>query len=647
MCGICGVYNYADGAPVDADVLADMLDVIVHRGPDDAGVHVDQGVGIGVRRLSIIDLAGGRQPMFNEDGRIVLAFNGEIYNYRGLTRSLRERGHTFATACDAEAVVHLYEDWGEDCAQHLRGMFGFAVWDERRRRLFLARDRLGIKPVYYRVSGGRLLFASEIKSILQHPDVCIRPNLEALSHFLSLKYIPAPLTLFDGIHALPPGFTLVCDRDGVSVRPYWDLSFAQHEPEHRSEAQYAEQLEVLLETSVREHLMSDVPFGAFLSGGVDSSTIVALMSEHLAKPVKTFSVGFEGGGAEAYSELPYARLVAQQYHTEHHEVLIGPRDLIELAPRIAWHLDQPIADEAALGTYMLAELASRQVKMVLTGEGGDELFAGYARHVGERFSTLMRRVPAPVRSLAVEASGRVPGLRRPKIALFALCQTDEITRLVNWFPLFNQRMKMGLLSADLRRALQFTSTNDVFSRQLGRSDATDSLSRLLYLDTKLWLPDDLLARGDKMTMAASLEARVPLLDHRVVEFAAGLPSKLKVRGLARKYLLKKVARSWLPPAVIDRRKQGFPMPTSLWFRREARPFVRDLLSSETIRRRGLFDMEYVETLLGEHETGVANHGNLIWGLLSVELWYQVFIDRSPRRHSAWRPPELARVEQPA
>ncbi len=633
MCGISGRYAPDQSRLDNERVVRDMLAVIRHRGPDDEGVHVDEGVAIGARRLSIIDVAGGQQPIANEDGGVVVAFNGEIYNYRELTEQLRARGHTFSSAADTEVIAHLYEEYGEDCVHHLRGMFGFAVWDGRRRRLFIARDRLGIKPLYYVLVGGRLVFGSEIKSILQDPDVVAPPDHQALGNFLSLKYVPAPQTMFAGIRALPPGYSLTCDPEGVTTRAYWNLSFARPSGRRLSEAAYAEQLEALLKEAVRMHLVSDVPFGAFLSGGVDSSTIVALMSQFLGEPVKTFSVGFEGDGV-AYSELPYARMVAKQYATDHHEVMIGPDDFVTLAEKVVWHLDQPIGDEACLANYMVAELASRHVKMVLTGEGGDELFAGYARYVGEQFSTLARGVPGPARSLVLAAAGKVPGLRRPKIALYALCQPDEVTRLTNWFPLFNHSMKAQLLSDELKRELNGSTADAVFERELARTDARDALNRMLYVDTKLWLPDDLLARGDKTSMAASIEARVPLLDHKLVEFAATLPPDLKLRGLTRKYLLKKVARAWLPDAIIDRKKQGFPMPVSIWFRNEARPFVRDILAPHAIRRRGLFNVAFVEQLLGEHEAGFADHGSLIWGLLNVELWYRLFIDTPTRGHSS-------------
>jgi len=633
MCGIAGMIDPTLSPTEIWSVLQRMTAVMIHRGPDDEGFFISGGVGLGMRRLSIIDLVSGKQPLYNEDRSVVVVFNGEIYNYRGLTEELRRRGHVFTTASDTEVIVHLYEDFGEDCVHELRGMFAFAVWDTRNRRLFLARDRLGIKPLYHTQVGERLVFGSEIKAILQHPEVQARLNLEGLSNYLSLKYVPAPQTMFTDIFAVPPGHTLTCDQHGVTIRSYWDLSFANNQNVRESEEAYAEQLGGLLRESVRLRLMSDVPFGAFLSGGIDSRTIVALMSQFLDEPVKTFSVGFEGDGEE-FSELPYARLVAKQYQADHHEIIFGPQDLIDLAEKVVWHLDQPIADVAALANYMVAELASRHVKMVLTGEGGDELFAGYARYAGERLSPLFQRIPGPAKSLALAVSDRIPGLRRPKIALYALCQSDEVTRLTNWFPLFNHEMKATLLSDALKRELNGASVDRVFAQHLARTDAADPLSRMLYVDTKLWLPDDLLARGDKMSMAASIEARVPLLDHKIVEFAASLPPHLKLRRLTRKYLLKEVSRAWLPARIIDRKKQGFPIPTSVWFRKEARSFVRDILSPAAIQRRGLFDLDYVEKLLDEHEAGFADHGALLWGLLSVELWHRLFIDSQPRAERA-------------
>jgi asparagine synthase (glutamine-hydrolysing) len=633
MCGICGIYEYKTHKPVDQQVLADMLHVLHHRGPDDSGVFFDKEIALGMRRLSIIDLDGGKQPICNEDGSITTVFNGEIFNYQSLREELEGRGHKLATASDTEVIVHLYEDFGQECVQHLRGMFGFAVWDARKCRLMLARDRLGIKPLYYTQASGRLIFGSEIKAILEHPSVKVLLNQEGLNNFLSLKYVPAPQTMFEGIHALPPGYLLTCDENGVKVRRYWDLSFANHRNGHVREEAYAEQLEALLRESVKLHLTSDVPFGAFLSGGVDSSTIVALMSQFLSGPVKTYSVGFEGHG-EKFSELAYARLVAKTFHTDHHEVFIRPSHLVDLAQKVVWHLDQPLAEHATLANYMVAELASRDVKMVLTGEGGDELFAGYARYSAERLSPFFQRIPKTAKSLALAAGAHLPGLRRQKLALYALSQSEEAARFVNWFPLFNSEMKEALLSEDLKGSLRDYDADSVFRQHLACTDASEPLNRMLYVDTKLWLPDLLLARGDKMSMAVSLEARVPLLDHKLVEFAATLPPNLKVKGLMRKYLLKKVSRRWLPSQIIERKKQGFPMPSSLWFRKEARSFVRDVLSPSALRRRGLFDPIFVEKLIEQHENGFADHAALLWGLMSVELWQCVFMDSRVRAHHA-------------
>ena len=635
MCGIAGIFEYQNGQAVSPELLDAMLAIIRHRGPDDQGVHLEGPLGLGMRRLSIIDLAGGHQPIFNETGDVVIVFNGEIYNYVELREDLRRRGHTFATASDTEVIVHLYEEMGTDCLQELRGMFAFALWDRRRQELFIARDRLGIKPLYYTEAGGRLIFGSEIKSILLHPAVTARLDPAALSNFLSLRYVPAPQTLFQGIHALPPGYSLICNQEGLRVGPYWDLSFPDGQGWDRSEAEYMEELEALLTESVRLRLRSDVPFGAFLSGGVDSSLVVALMSQFLDEPVKTFSVGFHSD-PPGQDELPFARQVAQQFSTDHHEILVAPHHVSDLAEKVTWHLDLPLADQATLAVYMVSELAARHVKMVLSGEGGDELFAGYARYSGERFSPLFQRMPAGLRSLALGLTGRLPGLRRPKLALYALSQPDEVTRFLHWFPLFNQEMKAQLLAGGFRQRLNGgVSSDHVFGQALARTDARMPLHRMLYVDTKLWLPDYLLLRGDKMSMANSLEARVPLLDHKLVEFAAALPPHMKLRRMTRKYLLKRVASTLLPDSIVHRKKKGFPIPIYDWFRRELRPFVRDTLSPEALKRRGLFDPAYVGKLLDEHESGFADHGLLIWGLMGVEFWHRQFIDRP------------VRVEQPA
>lgn len=631
MCGIAGVFEYQHRNPVSPELLQGMTDVIQHRGPDDAGVSFEGSVALGMRRLSIIDVEGGRQPVSNETGRTTLVFNGEIYNFRSLQDQLARRGHRLQTASDTEVIVHLYEDYGDECVNYLRGMFGFALWDSQRERILLARDRLGIKPLYYADVNGTLIFGSEIKSILQHPAISAELDCDALNNFLSLKYVPSPQTMFRGIYALPPGFLLTCDRDGVRLRRYWDLSFSC--PTTASEAECAEQLESLLRESVLLHLQSDVPFGAFLSGGLDSSAIVALMAGYLDQPVKTFSVGFENGGSEA-SEAHYAKLVAEHFGTSHHEVVITADDFLDRVESVIWHLDQPVADLACFANMMLAESASQHVKMVLTGEGGDELFAGYARYAGERFRPLTKFLPAWTGNAFVHGSSLLPGLRRPKLALNALMESEESSRLLHWFPLFGTQEKAKLLSSGMMRDIStLASAEKVFVDHLGRVDSAVPLNRMLYVDTKLWLPDDLLARGDKMSMAASIEARVPLLDHKLVEFAATLPPHFKIHNLTRKYLFRKFAAKLLPPTIIHRKKQGFPIPISTWLRKEARHFVMDLLSHDAVNRRGLFNADYVEKILQQHLSGVADRGAQLWGLILLELWHRQFLDSSQRRSS--------------
>jgi asparagine synthase (glutamine-hydrolysing) len=623
MCGIAGVYEHG-GRRLDPGVVADMLQAIVHRGPDDEGLHAEERFAFGARRLSIIDLPGGHQPIANESGDVVVAFNGEIYNYRALRDRLLRAGHRLRTESDTEVIVHHYEEAQDDCVHELEGMFAFAVWDARRQRLLVVRDRVGVKPLYYAPLDGRLLFASEIKALLRHPDVATGVDLDALAAFLLLKYVPSPRTMFTGIAALPPGHLLTCDGSGVRVRPWWDLSF-RPDGHPLSEAEAVEALRARLQDAVRSHLMSDVPFGAFLSGGIDSSTVVALMSRELRHPVRTFAVGFAGED-EDFSELPYARLVAERYETDHKEVLVDASDLTNLAEKVVWHLDQPIADPACLANYMVAELASRDVKMVLTGEGGDELFAGYARYAGERLAPISTRLPAPARALGVALSRRSPGLSRARIALYALCQRDERRRLATWFPLMRPDTREELAAGDLIAAVARAAPERLFEAQLAHTDAVDPINRMLYVDTKLWLPDDLLARGDKMSMAASLEARVPLLDHRLVEFAAGLPAQFKVKGFSRKYLLRKVAGDLLPEPVLRRPKKGFPMPMGRWLRGGASELCHDLLSPAVVRQRGIFSPAAVARMLAEHDSEAADHGPALWALVSVELWQRLFLD---------------------
>jgi asparagine synthase (glutamine-hydrolysing) len=635
VCGICGI---VDQARTDlSQIQQQMLDVITHRGPDDRGTYYEPGLALGMQRLSIIDLAGGKQPIYNEDEQIVVILNGEIYNYRSLRRELEGRGHQFRTESDTEVIVHLYETYGVDCVKHLRGMFAFAIWDSREQTLLVARDHLGVKPLYYAQLEGQFIFASEIKSILRHPAIEARLNLKALSDYLSLRYVAAPKTLFEGIHSLPPGHRIIHKNDQLTIESYWDVEFSEpSSSETLSDETYIEQLEALLKESVEMQLMSDVPFGAFLSGGVDSSLVVALMSQFLSSPVKTFSAGYRGGGTDEFNELPFARQVADHVGTEHYEVIVTPDDFLNYNEKIVWHLDQPLADYTEISYFMVSQLASKHVKMVLTGEGGDELFAGYARYAGERYYPLVSRVPSSLRSLAAQTADQYAGMRRAKAALYAFTHSDEADRHINWLPNFNGKRKKALLTHDVRKALGHYHTSEIFGEKLAASGTDDRLNRMLYTDTKLWLPDYLLIRGDKLTMASSLEGRVPLLDHKLVEFAARLPTHLKINGSRRKYLLKQVAVQYLPPEIIRREKKGFPVPVPNWLRHEANQYMRDHLSNDCIKRRGLFNHDYVEELMREHEAGFADHATMLYGLINLEHWFTLFVDSAAKPSSSER-----------
>lgn len=626
MCGIAGIIKLQSGDQAEPEVLRNMLQRIIHRGPDDNGMLVDGELAMGMRRLSIIDLQDGRQPIQNEDGRFSVILNGEIYNYIELRKSLESKGHQFRTQSDTEVIVHLFEEYGEGCVDHLRGMFAFAIWDHHQRELFLFRDRMGIKPLYYIIENDRITFGSEIKSLLTVPGVRPSVDLEALSEYLALKYVPAPRTMFEGVRSLPPGYKIVIRNGKVEIKQYWEMSFA-NKHQYASEEECVDALMEKLHESVKLRLRADVPFGAFLSGGLDSSTIVALMSNVLDEPVNTFSVGF--ADLPGRDELPFARQVAEQFNCNHREILVGANDFLLHAEKVMWHLEQPIADQATVATYMVAKLAREHVKMVLTGEGGDELFAGYARYVGQKYGWPLSCMPRPIKSTIRYAVEKLPGLRRQKIAINALTQNSEVARISNWFPLFKGDLKTKVVT-DLLKPLVSKSVNSVAS-YLNRCDAKNSLDRMLYVDSKAWLSDYLLLRGDKLTMANSLEGRVPLLDHELVEFACSLPTQYKLKGRTRKYLLKKAAAKLLPEKIINRKKQGFPIPIEKWLRNDANEMMRDLLSDDCLRRRGFFEPNVVNNMISSHESGYADYATELWGLMSVELWMRQFLDSSPQK----------------
>src|SRR6266850_474366 len=623
MCGIAGAYRL-DGAPVDRDLLRRMTSVLAHRGPDGEGLHLDGPAGLGHRRLSIIDLAGGAQPIANEDGTVWVVCNGEIYNFRELRAELEARGHHFATGSDSETILHLYEDRGDECVQPLTGMFAFALWDSRRQRLLLARDRMGKKPLYYAHRPGRALtFGSELKAVLADPEVDREVELEALDRYLSLLYVPAPQTIFRHVRKLPAGRLPVADQRGVSTREYWDVRFA--EGHRRPTDEHAGELRQLLTESVRARMVSDVPLGAFLSGGLDSSTVVALMARLSDRPVVTASVGFRESD---YDERPWARLVARQFGCDarESEVTAAIRDLL---PKLVWHFDEPFADSSAVPTYYVSKLAREHVTVALSGDGGDEVFAGYHRHFWDRWEARARRLARP--PSAVRAIARWwPAAMRGKNALLHLGMTpgDACARKHST-ELFRDAAKRSLYSEDMAAATAGFDPLAVHRAYYEHCDARDPLDRSLYVDLKTYLADDILVKVDRMSMAHGLEVRAPLLDHRVVEFVAALPAALKLRGRTGKFILREAMRSDLPGAVLSRPKRGFEAPINRWLRHELRDLVEDLLLDPRAEQRGWFNPRTVKQLWADHHEGVRNAGHQLWLLLVLELWCRSFLDARP------------------
>jgi asparagine synthase (glutamine-hydrolysing) len=621
MCGICGVYNARSGEPVSHELIEGMTGLISHRGPDDGGLYIEREIGLGFARLSIIDLSGGHQPMSNETGDIWVVFNGEIWNYMGLRKELIEKGHRFRTSSDTETIVHAYEEYGVDCVARLHGMFGFAIWDAPRRRLLLARDRVGKKPLYYtRVDGG-IVFASEIKSLLFHPRVRRQVDPQAVADFLSVRYVPGPATLFANIYKVLPGHWLLCERETLREECYWDVTFGT--TERRPVEEYVQGIRQHIRRAVGERMMADVPLGAMLSGGVDSSIITGTMSQLMNEPVKTFSVGFDEPN---FNELPYARLVAQRFGTEHHELVVKCSDLTEYWPLLTWHRDEPVSEPSDLGVYLISKLARQHVKVVLSGEGGDELFAGYPKYLVDRFAKYYHLLPAPIRDqVMTPLLDRLPyNMRKLKMAGRVLSEPAP-QRWMSWFGIFNGPLKTNLLSESTKASIESDSSR-VFQHWLEKNPQRDDLSSMLYLDTKIWLPDNLLMKGDKMTMAASLEARIPLLDSGLIEYAAGIPSDIKVKPFHAKYLLKRAYADFLPEPILTRKKMGFNVPTGTWFREGQRDLITRLLLSERARSRGFLNNACVASVLRDHLEGKTHYGNQIFILASLELWFRVFID---------------------
>ena len=620
MCAIAGIFNYMVAAPVDPLYLKRMAETMVHRGPDDEGFFASGPVGLAHRRLSIIDLTGGHQPMFNEDGSIALVFNGEIYNHLDLRPLLEGKGHVYRTHSDTEAIIHAYEEYRDDFEAKLTGMFAFALWDAPRRRLVLSRDRLGIKPLYYTMQRGRLIFASEIKAILTVPGVERRVDLDALDAFLSLRYVPGPKTMFKGIFKLQPGHTLIAQDGRIAVRQYWDLAFSE---EPRDERQAVEELEGLLFEVCRSHLMSEVPYGVFLSGGVDSSSVVAVLREILKKPVATFTVGYDQAGG--VNEFDYARRLSRYAETEHRELTLPAKDFADWIPRLVWHLDEPVGDPACIPLYFLARYAREWATVFHSGEGADEIFAGYS--IYKKLEALNRLQTSPLFPLARALSrSLVPLCRRSRLApyLRAVGQPlDASYRGVSGH--FLNSYKGQLVQGCALQGLgPDTFLSATFDGYYDRVKTAATLNRMLYVDTKTWLPDDLLIKADKMTMAASVELRVPFLDHRLIEFAARLPVSFKLRGGETKHLLKKLMERYLPREVIYQAKKGFPVPIAQWFRNGLHEPASEILLNPRNALSVLVNQRPIGVMLERHKAGAFDFSNELWGLLVLEYWFQEF-----------------------
>ena len=628
MCGIAGFVEARDlGTPYHPEdarlLLHRMCDAIRHRGPDDEGVWIEPGVALGMRRLSIIDLSTGRQPMTNEDESVWVVFNGEIYNFRELRAELESAGHRFSTSSDTETIVHAYEQWGRAAISRLRGMFSLALWDRRSRTLLGARDRIGIKPFHYAQVGTRLYFGSEIKSLLCAPDLPRSIDVDALDHYLSFLYTPRDGSIFEHVKKLPPGHQLVWQDGSVAIEQYWRLPAS--EPFKGSEADAVAQLRAVLADAVRSHLVSDVPLGAFLSGGVDSSLVVGLMSEVSGTRVKTFSIGFN---EPSFDELEHARRVARHFGTDHHEFVVEP-DAVSILDRLVWHFDEPFADSSAIPTWYVSEIARRHVTVVLSGDGGDELFGGYDRYVPHpRVVAFDRYSPAALRRVAAIAARQLPHGARGRTFLRHVGR-DERGRYLDAIRFFGADEKPALLSPDVWIRMSAPDPETRLAAHFARYRNLPWPSQMMRFDAETYLPEDVLTKVDRMSMAHSIEVRVPLLDNEVVRLASSLPADLKIRGGRRKHVLKEVAATLVPRDTIDRRKQGFGVPLGVWFRGGLRELFADTLLSRASLERGYFQAAFVRRLIDEHVNGRRDHALRLWQLVVFERWHQQYVDSNP------------------
>jgi asparagine synthase (glutamine-hydrolysing) len=626
MCGIVGIVRN-DGSDVDHALLAQMCAAITHRGPDEDGFYFRGPVGLGMRRLSIIDLKSGQQPIHNPDRTAWIIFNGEIYNYRELREKLEKLGHTFYTNSDTEAIIQAYDRYGSDCPKHLRGMFAFAIWDERTQELFIARDRVGKKPLLYAQVNGQFVFGSEFSALLLHPDISRDIDPEALHHYLSFMCVPAPLTAYRAVRKLEPGHSLRWRKGEIRIERYWQPDFSKKID--LSEQEAGERAVEILRDAVKVRLMSEVPLGAFLSGGIDSSAVVALMSEESSAPVKTFSIGFE---EQDFSELHHARRVAEHVGADHHEFVVRP-DALEVLPLLVEHYGEPYADSSAIPTYYVARETRKHVTVALNGDGGDESFAGYERYAAMKLAERYHRVPAVLRdSLVKQAIGLLPSseTKRSRVRdvkrFLQAASLPKSERYLRWVSVFDAETKRNLYSEEFKNETRSVHAADVLDPWFARANGTGIVDAALLTDIMTYLPNDLLVKVDIATMAVSLEARSPFLDHHVIEFAASLPEKYKLRGLTTKYLLKRMLKKLLPAENLSRRKMGFGVPIGHWFRGQLEPFLRETLLGERALNRGLFKPDAVKQLVQLHTRSERDHSHQLWTLLMLELWFQRFID---------------------
>lgn len=629
MCGIAGWINLKQSDTKDHTeaVLHSMCETILHRGPNSEGLWLDDTVALGMRRLSIIDLHTGDQPVFSEDKTVIVMMNGELYNYREVRSDLEKKGHKFITKSDTEILPHLYEEYGEDLVDHLNGMYAFSLWDTRKKKLIIARDRFGEKPLYYGVFDGKLLYASEPKAILAHPSVKPELNLDALRHYLSYDYVPAPHSIYKGISKLPAAHVMTVENGEIKTRRYWNLTFAKN-GNIPSFDRAASELRELLSDAVRMRLVADVPLGVLLSGGVDSSTIAAFSAQHATETVKTFSIGFT---EDSFDETKYARQVAAHLGTDHHEEILSVAKAAELISDIGGWLDEPLSDGSLIPTYLLARFVRKHVTVALGGDGGDELFAGYPMYYAHKVAKLYSSVPGFVRSGLIEPVVRSLPVSTKNLSFeykakrfVRASKYDTITRHHSWFGSFTLDEQKQLLTEDALTG----SSGDIYAdakEMLKICDADSEIEQMQYLDMNFYMAEDILTKVDRASMAVSLETRAPFLDPRVGQFAASLPLDYKLRGSKGKHILKKSVEGLLPANILHRSKKGFGIPIAEWLKTLLKPLMHEMLSPELLKDQGLFESDYVQKLIAEHEKGVASHHKQLWTLLVFQLWQQNFL----------------------